>query len=89
MAQSPTPWRYLTRRRIRAGHTQTSLAAAVQVYVSTICRIEQGTRGVSPQLCKRLAEALQVDIDELIDSAPTPPAQTPPAQTPPRESVAS
>ena len=71
-----TRWTYLERKRIAAGHTKQSLAAAVGVGTPHIHRIERGIRGVSPELYRRLADALNVDIEELISSAPEPPPQS-------------
>lgn len=71
MAQ-PTQWTFLTRKRIAAGHTMSSLALTVGVRTAQISRLEGGLRGPSPDLYRRLAEALTVDIDELIATAPRP-----------------
>ena len=67
----PTQWTFLTRKRIAAGHTMSSLALAVGVRTAQISRLEGGLRGPSPGLY-RLAEALNVDIDDLIATAPRP-----------------
>lgn len=71
MAQ-PKQWTFLTRKRIAAGHTMSSLALAVGVETAQISRIEGGRRGPSPDLYRRLAEALKVDLEALIESAPRP-----------------
>lgn len=68
----PTQWTFLTRKRIAAGHTMSSLALAVGVRTAQISRLEGGLRGPSPGLYRRLAEALNVDIDDLIATAPRP-----------------
>jgi transcriptional regulator with XRE-family HTH domain len=81
----PTPWLWLQRQRERAGYRQTRLAAAVGVSVSHLNKIEAGTRGLSPELRKRISEVLALDIDEMIDTAPTPPSQAVASSSPVRE----
>jgi len=71
MAQ-PSQWTFLTRKRIAAGHTMSSLALTVGVRTAQISRLEGGQRGPSPGLYRRLADALNVDLEDLIASAPRP-----------------
>jgi transcriptional regulator with XRE-family HTH domain len=72
----PTPWTYLRRQRDRAGYSLSRLAAESNIHVSHLCKVEAGTRGLSPELRNRVAKILNLDIDELIASAPKPPSQT-------------
>jgi transcriptional regulator with XRE-family HTH domain len=71
----PTPWTWLRRQRIKAGYTQTKLAAEADVSVAHICLVESGQRAFSPELTCRVARILNIDIDEMLDTAPTPPSQ--------------
>jgi transcriptional regulator with XRE-family HTH domain len=73
----PTPWTYLSRARERAGYNKSELARAVDASPSHLCEVEAGKRGLSPRLRCRVAEVLGVDVDRLIDTAPTPPPQVP------------
>ena len=63
----PAPRRYLIRLRKRLGYTQLALAALVEVDNSHISMIEAGLRTPRPDLTVRLAKALDVDIDVLLD----------------------
>jgi transcriptional regulator with XRE-family HTH domain len=56
--------------------TKLRLAEATGFSVAHICMVELGQRGAGPELYAQLAKALNVDIDELITSAPKPPSQT-------------
>jgi DNA-binding XRE family transcriptional regulator len=49
------------------GMTTAALAAATGVTSSAISQIEGGKRGLSVDLLKKLAEALRVDMDDLVD----------------------
>lgn len=49
------------------GMTTAALAAATGVTSSAISQIEGGKRGLSVDLLKKLAEALLVDMDDLVD----------------------
>jgi transcriptional regulator with XRE-family HTH domain len=75
----PTPWTALRHHRIKAGMTKLRLAAATGFSVSHICMVELGQRGAGPALYGQLAKVLDVDIDELIASAPKPPPQVTPS----------
>lgn len=66
---------YLRRKRIRAGHTLSSLAPLVGCGVPHLSNIEAGLRSPGPGLFGRLATVLDVDVEELIDNTPTPPSQ--------------
>jgi DNA-binding XRE family transcriptional regulator len=56
--------------RIRAGMTQTQLAAAANIADATLSRIERNRITPSVDLAKRLAAALRVSIDALFQVAP-------------------
>lgn len=56
----------LRRYRLRAGHTQATLGAAIGTWQGTIARIEQGKRGTSAAMRDRLAEALGVSVATLM-----------------------
>ena len=47
--------------------TTATLAATVGVTPSAISQVETGKRGLSVDLLKKLSEALQVDMDDLVD----------------------
>lgn len=49
------------------GMTTATLAATVGVTPSAISQVESGKRGLSVDLLKKLSEALQVDMDDLVD----------------------
>ncbi len=57
----------LAEARIRAGLTQTALAALVGVNRSNINRIESGERSPAPATLVALAKALRVSIDSITD----------------------
>jgi len=52
--------------RERRAMTQVELSAASGVSQDGISKIEQGTRGVRPSTARRLAQALDVDVAELV-----------------------
>jgi transcriptional regulator with XRE-family HTH domain len=72
----PTEWTFLKHSRIKAGYTKLGLARALGNAVSHIWYLEAGYRSPSPAMFNKLADVLQVDIDELIRTAPKPPPQT-------------
>lgn len=74
----PIPWTWLRRQRLKAGYSQTRLATEAGTAVSHICKVEAGQRGLSPDLRCRIARILNIDIDEMLDTAPTPPSQAVP-----------
>jgi transcriptional regulator with XRE-family HTH domain len=74
----PTPWTWLRRQRIKAGYSQTRLAAEAEMSVAHICMVEAGVRRLGPLLTCRVARILNIDIDEMLDTAPTPPSQAVP-----------
>ncbi|WP_216831224.1 helix-turn-helix domain-containing protein [Alkalihalobacterium elongatum] len=58
-------------RRIRAfrklkGYTQESFAHAIGVSISVLGEVERGTRVPTEELLEKVADALQISIDELI-----------------------
>ncbi|MFD9107178.1 helix-turn-helix domain-containing protein [Streptomyces bottropensis] len=54
------------RKRIEAGLTQIALAAEAGVSTAHMSSIERGGRGASPKVLKRLAEALDCEIVDLM-----------------------
>lgn len=63
----------LRARRIRAGHTTGSLAAAANVSQQRISELESHPPlGVRPTTAKRLAKALGCAIEEITDLDPEP-----------------
>ena len=63
----------LRRLRLAAGMTQTDLADVVNVAPETLSRIETSrARGVSLDLCRRLASGLGVDLATLFEEAHEP-----------------
>ncbi|MFR0354110.1 helix-turn-helix domain-containing protein [Streptomyces sediminimaris] len=64
----------LKRRRIEAGLNQGELAAAAGIHPSHMSWLERGMRGASPRVLKRLAEALDCEIADLMP--PPPEAET-------------
>lgn len=71
----PTPYTYLRGHRERAGYSLSRLAAEAGTHVSHLCKVEGGTRGLSPEMRDRIATILKLDIDEMIANAPLPPTQ--------------
>lgn len=62
-------------RRIRAfrklkGYTQKELARALHVSVSVLGAVERGTRRPSADFLQRVADVLQVDLEELKGDRP-------------------
>jgi DNA-binding XRE family transcriptional regulator len=55
----------LKRWRIRRDLTQWELAQRVDVPLQYISRVEQGKRGYNPSVAQRVAEVLEVDLEEL------------------------
>ena len=51
--------------RLRKGWSQTRLADMVATSQSHIARIERGTENVSIQTCRKLARALEIDLNTL------------------------
>lgn len=56
---------YLSRIRTEKGLSQQDLADALGMTQAAISQLESGKRIATPKTVKRLAEALQVDIEEL------------------------
>ena len=56
---------YLSRIRTEKGLSQQDLADALGMTQAAISQLESGKRVATPKTVKRLAEALQVDIEEL------------------------
>lgn len=63
--RSPHVGRNIRRRRRELELTQPDLAAAVQLHINTINRIERGHRGVDLDVLSRLAEALRTTMADL------------------------
>ena len=57
-------------RRLQAGLTQQQLADATGVHRTTITRIEQRTTEPTLASLQRIAEVLQVQVDDLIEGPP-------------------
>jgi transcriptional regulator with XRE-family HTH domain len=51
--------------RVRVGLTQKELAERVDVPVNYVQRVEQGRRGCNPWVARKMADALEVDLQEL------------------------
>jgi transcriptional regulator with XRE-family HTH domain len=51
--------------RYELGLTQASLAARADVHYSHVYRIEEGTRGATPPVLKRIADALGVAVADI------------------------
>jgi transcriptional regulator with XRE-family HTH domain len=68
----------LKRLRTEKGLSQAKLAALADVDPSTVNQIERGAREASPATLRKLAEALDVSIAELIEDT-TPKALAPPS----------
>lgn len=62
----------LRRRRIEAGLTQASLATKARLSPTHMSSIESGRAGASPDVLRRLAEALGCTIADLMPPEPTP-----------------
>ena len=60
-----TPRRQFIARRKYLGFTQEMLAAGLEVAVTSVARWEQGTGTPKPKFRRRLAEVLEVTMDEL------------------------
>lgn len=56
---------YLSRIRTEKGLSQQDLADALGMTQAAVSQLESGKRIATPKTVKRLAEALQVDIEEL------------------------
>ena len=56
---------YLSRTRMEKGLSQQDLADALGITQAAISQLESGKRIATPKTVKRLAEALQVDIEVL------------------------
>jgi transcriptional regulator with XRE-family HTH domain len=52
-------------RRVRSGLTQKELAYKVGIPLHYVQRIEQGKRGCNPQVAQKIADVLEVDLQEL------------------------
>lgn len=63
-------WLYLYRARTRAGYSLARLAREVDCHPSHLSMVESGKRAMSPELQASVAEALGIDVDALIFSAP-------------------
>ena len=60
----------LRRERLAAGLSQRELARTAGVRQSTVCGIEQGRRGLTVDMARRLADALTVDIADIMLEGP-------------------
>lgn len=76
MTDSPTPWAYLKRARLRAGYTPTTAAAALNVSLTHYCSAEKGRRGLSDLTLIAAARLFNVDVVELAESRPQSPPRT-------------
>lgn len=56
----------LKRRRIEAGLNRRELADRARIHRSYVSWLENGGRGASPRVLKRLAEALNCEIADLM-----------------------
>jgi transcriptional regulator with XRE-family HTH domain len=71
----------LKRLRLEKGLSQAKLAALADVDPSTVNQIERGARDASPATLRKLADALEVSIAELLEDA-DPKAPAPPSPQP-------
>lgn len=62
--------RRLQRRRIEAGLNQRELADRAGIHRSHMSWLERGKRGASPRVLKRLAEALDCTVADLMPPEP-------------------
>jgi transcriptional regulator with XRE-family HTH domain len=62
----------LRRKRIETGLNQTELAARAELSTAHMSAIESGRRGASPKVLRRLAEALECSIVDLMPPEPQP-----------------
>lgn len=53
--------------RIKAGHSQHSLAEMAKVTPGTISRIENGITGANPRTAKAISEILEFSFDQLFE----------------------
>lgn len=71
MTQTPEPWLYLRRARLRAGFgTATAAAEALGLSVTHYCSVEKGRRSLSDQALIDAAALYHVDVAELDASRP-------------------
>jgi len=56
----------IARHRKALGLTQAKLAELVRVQPETVCRLETGSVGVSLRLVVRIADAIHLDLHELL-----------------------
>lgn len=66
------PWSYLRIARLRAKHTPKSAAEALRLGLSHYCSMEAGRYGASEATLIKLADLYEVDIAELVRTAPRP-----------------
>ena len=64
------------RRRIEAGLNKRELAEAAGIHPSYVTCLERGERSASPRVLKRLSEALDCQIGDLMPPEPETPADT-------------
>lgn len=60
----------LRRRRIEAGLNKRELAKAAGIHPSYVTWLERGERGASPRVLKRLSEALDCEVGDLMPPEP-------------------
>jgi len=70
----------LRRLRTERGLSQARLAARAELDPSTVNQIERGAREASPATLRKLADALDVGLYELLEGEPSPKAQPPPPE---------
>ncbi|MGW6913752.1 helix-turn-helix domain-containing protein [Kitasatospora sp. NPDC054939] len=57
----------IRQRRERLGYGLRRFAAAVDVSAAHLSRIERGQRGAQPEVMRRIADGLGVDVTEIAD----------------------
>ena len=67
----------LKQLRIEKGLSQARLAARAELDPSTVNQIERGAREASPATLRKLADALDVSLVDLLEEAPKAPAPSP------------
>lgn len=68
--QAPPPSNKVRALRKERGLTMEQLGEKVGVHFTTIAKIERSQRGLSGELLAKIAEALDVDPQELVDEVP-------------------
>ena len=61
----------LRQRRIEAGLNKRELAKKAGIHPSYVTWLERGERGASPRVLKRLSEALQCKVTDLMPPEPS------------------